>query len=312
MTAITHLSEDILQGLDITTQDIIAMMERVIIGAQNGTVWAAPKAVITPPDGRYMMATLAAMDDPAVCATKSLVLNEANVDAGLPQINGLVTLLSAKTGLPMATMDGNWITAVRTAGLSALAAKYMANSDASSVGFVGTGLQARSHLAAFADMFPLRRIRIYGRGQTNVDRLAAMAHELGLESTICETPRDAIENVDLVVSTVTHTGVEGPFLDPDWLSDGCHATAVDLAVPWHKSGFAELDNLVIDDLVQEQTQAAKLADPGHVKGDLTGLVTGKIKGRMTPTDRTVFAFRGHALGDLAMAALAHVTYERQG
>lgn len=310
MTEIPHLTEATLQGLEISTQDVIAMMERVIIGAQNGSVWAAPKAVILPPDGRYMMATLAAMDDPPLVATKSLVLNEANIDAGLPQINGLVTLLSSQTGLPVATMDGNWITAVRTAGLSAVAAKYMANPDAGSVAFLGTGLQARSHLTAFAEMFPLKSIKIYGRGQTNIDRLSQLADDLGLQSTTCATPETAMTGADLVVSTITHTGVAGPFLDADWLSEGCHATAVDLAVPWHKESFAGLDNLIIDDLAQEETQASKIADPVHIKGDLTALVTGKIKGRSGASDRTMFAFRGHALGDLAMAALAYVTYER--
>lgn len=311
MTAIPHLTEDMLEGLQISTQDVIAMMQRVIIGAQNGSVWAAPKAVILPGDGRYMMATLAAMDDPPLVATKSLVLNEANVDAGLPQINGLVTLLSAETGLPVATMDGNWITAVRTAGLSAVAAKYMGNPDAASVGFIGTGLQARSHLAAFADMFPLKRVRIFGRGQANIDRLAQMARDLGLEPQTYDAARTAMTDVDLVVSTVTHTGVGGPFLDADQLSPGCHATSVDLGVPWHKQSFAKLDTLIIDDLAQEQTQPSKLADPAHVTGDLTGLVTGQIKGRDTATDRTMFAFRGHALGDLAMAALAWVTHQQQ-
>ena len=73
-----------------------------------------------------MMAVLAAMDNPSFLAVKTVVLNPENTTNGLPQINGLVTMLYSVTGLPVAVLDGNWIAGVRTAALSALAAKYMA------------------------------------------------------------------------------------------------------------------------------------------------------------------------------------------
>ena len=305
---IPHLDAEALAALPISTTDVIAMMERLVRGADAGSVHAAPKAVILPPDGRYLMATLAAMDDPPIAATKSLVLNDANRDIGLPQINGLVTVLDAATGLPLATMDGPWITGIRTAGLSAVAAKYLARSDSASIGFVGTGLQARTHLDAFADMFPLKRAHIFGRGRANIDRLAEAAEARGLTPEICETAEAAVSAADIVVTTVTHTGVTGPFLDAGWLAPGSFAAVVDLGAPWIKPSFAGLDRLVIDDLAQEAGMTAKLADPAHVHGDMAGLVLGTLPGRTAGTDRTAFVFRGHALGDLALAALAWLTY----
>lgn len=308
---IPHLSHDDLEGLNVTAAQITAMLGQVIRDSQSGTVWAAPKAVLLPPDGRYIMATLAAMQSPPLVATKSLVLNERNSDIGLPQINGIVTLLHGETGVPLATVDGNWITAVRTAGLSALAATYMANPDASSVGFVGTGTQARSHLALFQQMFPLERIKVSGRGQANIDALCAVAADFGFEAEVCATPRAALEGVDLAVTSVTHTGVSGPFLRADWLSPGCFAAVVDLGVPWHKDSFAALDRLMIDDLEQEATMPSKLAHPDDVQGDLAGLVTGAVSGRGGPQERTAFVFRGHALGDLALAALVYQLHSGQ-
>ncbi len=137
MTQIPFLSEEDLVGLGITTQDVIDSIEGVIRGGEEGRVWSAPKAVILPPDGRYMMAALAAMDRPSLLAVKTVVLNPTNPDRGLPQINGLVTMLDSVTGLPAAILDGNWVTAVRTAGLSAVAAKRMANETSNSIGFIG-------------------------------------------------------------------------------------------------------------------------------------------------------------------------------
>jgi ornithine cyclodeaminase/alanine dehydrogenase-like protein (mu-crystallin family) len=303
-TTIPYLSDEVLSGLGITTSDVINVIETFIFGVANETVWSAPKAVILPPDGRYMMATLAAADDPALLVVKTVVLNPRNPDRGLPQINGLVTMLDSETGLPVAILDGNWITAVRTAGLSAVAAKHMANPNSSIAAFVGCGVQARSHLKAFADMYPLNEIRMFGRGQANIDVLCKLADELGLPSKICSSGEDAVKNADLIVSSVTLTGQFDPFLDANWLSPGCFAAITDLGVPWHKDSFYAFDQITIDDMAQEAALPNKLAEPEYVTGDLSELVLGKFKGRNQADDRTAFIFRGHALGDLALAALA--------
>jgi ornithine cyclodeaminase/alanine dehydrogenase len=255
-----------------------------------------------------MMAALAAMDSPPLLAVKTIVLNPSNPDRGLPQINGLVTMLDSETGLPAAILDGNWVTAVRTAGLSAVAARHMANDASESVGFVGCGVQARSHLRAFAQMFPLERIKLFGRGQANKDELADTAKELGLSAEVCRTGQEAIEDVDLVVTSITVTGGPEPFLDASRMKTGAFAAITDLGVPWHGDSFAALDRVAIDDLEQEAALPNKLCDPSFVSGDLTGLVLGRFRGRSSTSDRTAFLFRGHALGDLAVSVLALQTH----
>jgi len=87
-----HLDEAALQGLNITAGDCIAMLERLITAAGQGRAFSAPKSVLTPPDGRYVMSTLAMMDDPPLMATKSLILNDANRAKGLLPINALVSV----------------------------------------------------------------------------------------------------------------------------------------------------------------------------------------------------------------------------
>lgn len=308
---IPYLSEQALAGLGITTDDVIESIEALIHGSAEDTVWSAPKAVILPSDGRYMMAALAAMDNPSMLAVKTVVLNPRNPDRSLPQINGLVTMLDSDTGLPVAILDGNWITAIRTAGLSATAARYMAKEDANVCAFIGCGVQARSHLRAFSELFPLQQLRVFGRGRTNIDRLCELADELGLSSEICATGREAVTNADLVVTSVTYSAKLEPFLDANWLAPGCFAAVTDLAAPWDKASFSALDRIAIDDLKQEAALPTKLVPPEYVTGDLSGLVLGQFKGRNEPSDRTAFIFRGHALGDLALAALA-VKKFRQG
>lgn len=122
---IRYLSRDLLLSLQLTPQEIADSIEHLLVGRIRQQAWNAPKAVITPPDGRYMMATLAAADDPPFLAVKALVLDPHNPEQGLESINALVTLLDSRSGLPLAVLDGNWVTAVRTAGLSAVAAKRL-------------------------------------------------------------------------------------------------------------------------------------------------------------------------------------------
>ncbi len=306
---IPYLSKDTLEGLGISTNDVVESITKLIHGDAKGTVWSAPKAVILPPDGRYMMATLAAMDSPSLLAVKTVVLSPRNPGRGLPQINGLVTLLDSETGLPVAILDGNWITAVRTAGLSAVAAKHMANKNSTVCAFVGCGVQARSHLTAFSEMFPLQRIKLFGRGQSNIDELCRFADELGLSSEVCNSGKDAVEDADLVVTSVTYSAQLAPFLDVNWLKLGSFSAITDLGAPWNKESFSAFDHIAIDSLEQEAVLPNKLAAPEFVEGDLSGLVLGKFAGRNENDERTAFIFRGHALGDLALAVLAFKRFE---
>ena len=304
-TSVPYLSPAVLEGLGITTQEAVDIIERMILGQRGGSVWCAPKAVVLPGDERYIMATLAVADEPGVVVTKSLVLNPRNRDRGIKVINSLVTLLDGETGLPLAVIDGNWITARRTAGLSAVAAKRLARSDSTSIGFIGCGVEARSHLDAFCDLFPIRRISAFGRGAENRDALCRAAEARGLTAIACETPRDAIGDADIVVTSITLLPNVEPFLDARWLKPGAFLASIDLALPWFPESFEAFQSIVIDDLEQETKMSKPMVAPALVAGDITSLVCGEIAGRKSARDLTAFAFRGLAVGDLALAALAY-------
>ena len=300
-----YLSQRTLESLPLTIDEVMGSIEHLLRMRSQGRMWNAPKAVIQPPDGRYMMATLAAADDPPFLAVKSLILNPRNRDRGLADINGIVTLLDSVTGLPLALIDGNWVTAVRTAGLSAVAAKRLARPSASTAAFVGCGVQARSHLRVLATLFPLKEIRAFGRGSPNRDALCQTAETMGLTAVASPTAREAVADADLVITSVTFTPDLTPFLDARWLKPGVFATVTDLAAPWRPDGMRAFDRIVIDDVEQEAQMPKPLVDPALVAGDLTGLVNGAVAGRRSDDERTAFVFRGLALGDLALAALAY-------
>jgi ornithine cyclodeaminase/alanine dehydrogenase len=302
---LSYLSQTTLQALALSPDEVVESIERLIRGQSQARAWNAPKAVIQPPDGRYMMATLSAADDPPFLAMKSLIFNPRNRERGLPDINAVVTLLDSDTGVPVAVIDGNWITAVRTAGLSAVAAKRLARPDASVAAFIGCGVQAHSHLQAFAALFPLQEIRAFGRGSANRDALCQAAEKLGLAAVASGTAREAVQDADLVITSVTFSPQLAPFLDARWLPPGVFVTMTDQAAPWVADGMPAFNRIVIDDLEQEAQMPKPMVDPALVAGDLTGLVNGDIPGRRSADEKTAFVFRGLALGDLAVAALAY-------
>jgi len=306
-----YLSSSDLESMSISTDEVVSTIEHLIKGTLESRTWNAPKAVITPPDGRYMMATLSASDDPPYLAVKSLVLNAKNSDKGLSDINSLVTLLNSDTGVPLAVIDGNWVTSVRTAGLSAVAAKRLARADSSVIAFVGCGAQAHSHLRAFADLFPLTELRAFNRGRENRDILCRTAESKGLGAIACDSVEKAISGADLIISSITLSHTITPFIDAAWLKPGAFASLVDLGIPWFDSSMAVFDRIIIDDLEQESQMDQPLVDLSLVKGDLTALVTGAADGRLADDEKTAFIFRGLALGDLALAALAFQSYSPQ-
>ena len=299
-----YLPAEVLEGLGVTTAESVEIIERLLRAQARSQAWAAPKAAFLTPDGRYMMATLAAADDPALLGVKSLVLNPRNPERGLDQINAVVTLLDSETGLPVAIVDGNWVTAVRTAGLSAVAARRLARPDSSVLAFVGCGVQAHSHLRALADLFPVREVRAFGRGAPNRDALCRAAEELGFAAVASDSGQAAIEGADIVVTTITVSATFEPFLDARGLKPGAFATVTDFALPWKPESMSAFDSIIVDDVEQEANAEKPMVDPALIRGDLQGLVNEDVPGRTDPQQRTAFVFLGLAMGDLALAALA--------
>lgn len=306
------LSAQDLAALDISTADVVDMIARLIRGRAGATVWSAPKVSLPLPDSRYIMSTLAVADDPPFLGVKSLLLNPRNPGHGQPLMNSIITLQDSETGMPVAVVDGNWVTAVRTAALSALAARHLARPSCEVIAFIGSGVQAQSHLKAFGDLYPLKAVHIFGRGRANIDLLSAQAESMGLACHVAASPREAISDADIVVSSVTREPGAETFADPAWIKPGAYAALTDLARPWHPDGLAGLDRIIIDDRVQEAQMKDPMVPDALVSGDLAELVLGDVKGRGSDTERTAFIFRGYALGDFALAALAFQKFAQAG
>lgn len=305
---VLYLPDDALEAMDIAPPEIADAIEHALIAKADGRLHVSPKSALLPGAGRYMMSTLAVGD---VTVVKQVTVSPDNPKSGLPAINGAIMVLDAETGLLRAVMGANWITAHRTAALSAVAARRLANPDAASIAFVGCGVQARSHLAAFSALFPLKQVWAVGRSQKTIDAFLDHAGALGFDAKQAETPEQALRASDIVVSSVTLDYETQPFLSAAWLKPGTFAAITDLCIPWEPASMDRFGTVIVDDLEQERTSEKPMLEHDLIAGDLTDLVTGNAKDRI-PEHPTAFVFRGIALGDYAAAALALHKAEETG
>lgn len=296
------LSDAELASLAIQPTEVADAIETALIAKSEGRLHASPKTAIMPGDGRYMMSTLAVGDDGFIVVKQVSVCPE-NSNRDLPAINGAIMVLDAETGLLRAVLGANWITAIRTAALSAVAARRLADPNSQTVTFVGSGVQAHSHLAAFAEIFPLKRIRVLGRGKANMGALCDEATNRGFESQICGDPEEALRGADLVVTSITMDFSIKPFLDARWLGPNAFAAITDACIPWIPQSMSAFGTVIVDDRTQERESANPMLPYDQITGDLTELVSETIV--VDPSDKpTTFAFRGISLGDYAAAVLA--------
>lgn len=304
-----YLPDSTLERMEISPTSVADAIEKAVQAKVAGHLHTAPKTPILPGRDRYMMSTMAVGDDGFIVVKQVSVCPE-NPDRGLAAINGAIMVLDAETGLLRAVVGANWVTAMRTAALSAVAAKRLADPASETIAFVGTGVQARSHLDAFAPLFPLKRVLMVGRGTTNIQKLSDHAVAKGYDTEQCADPADMLARADIVVTSVTLDYSIAPYLDARDLRPHAFAAITDLCIPWTQDGLQALKAVYVDDRAQEAESAKPMLPYAQIDGDLADLVTSAP--RHASGGPSAFAFRGLALGDYAAAVLALRRAEETG
>lgn len=301
-----HLSDRDFAQLALAPEEVRAAIEEALRCAPTD-VFTVPKLTLPIRDGDFFQAMPAASRALGLALVKWTGVIAAP-GPGLPNVNALVALSDIARGYPVAVIAGNRITALRTAAMSAIAARRLARADSAAVAFIGTGVQARSHLAALRPLFPkLDRVLLFGRTAASIAAFAEEVGSAGLRCEICAGAHEAVEAADIVVTSVPAAPDFAPFLDGAWLKAGAFAAMVDLGRSWKRESIRDLDVMATDDRAQSKMLAGegKLAHAGPWPADLADLVAGRHPGRTGAHERTGFVFAGIALADLPVAALAY-------
>jgi len=234
---------------------------------------------------------------------KTVTFFAANAGTGLPTHMAVIELLSRATGQPLAIMDGRLITEMRTAAVSAVALDALAPAGVTSLGILGAGVQARSHLEALRRMRPnLRDIRIWSRTRQSAERL--------VEETVATTGIAAraadIEDAASAQVVLTATGSPTPILQGRWLRPDALVLAVGAVGP----SLRELDDEVMhSSWIVAESRAAAEREAGDIvlSGVRVQAEIGEILANPTafsiPRSRVLFKSVGMAIEDLAAARL---------
>jgi ornithine cyclodeaminase/alanine dehydrogenase-like protein (mu-crystallin family) len=253
---------------------------------------------------------------PKALGAKVITVFPDNHGTSLDSHQGAVLLFEADHGRLVAVMDASSITAIRTAAVSGLATRLLARRDATEVAILGTGVQARTHLEAMCAVRPVKRARVWSRNAGAVLEFAA--RESGLRGVTVEPARSAREAVEGAEIVCTVTSSREPVLAGEWLASGAHVNAVGASLPFAR----ELDTaavargrLYVDRRESALNEAGDFLIPkregaigdDHIVGELGELVLGRIPGRRSESEVTIFKSLGLAVEDVAAA---HFLYER--
>jgi ornithine cyclodeaminase/alanine dehydrogenase-like protein (mu-crystallin family) len=225
---------------------------------------------------------------------------------GLPSHQGLIVVFDENTGAPLAVMDGTYITAIRTGGTAAVAARLLARDDASVLAILGAGVQGGSHLETFPRIRDFKEIRVASRDSAKA-KLLAERHPRARAYDFFEA---AVRGADVVACC---TDAREPILRREWLKAGAHVSSVG------GTFGPELDaETVAAGRVFVEWRGAAINPPPAGAAELQGLdannlteigevLAGTKPGRLSRDEITIYKSTGHAVED---AAAARLVYDR--
>jgi ornithine cyclodeaminase/alanine dehydrogenase len=298
-----YLSKADVEAIGVTMAEIVDPLAVTFRAKGEGRTEMPPKPGIHPGGGDSFIHAMPAY-------IQWVAAFPENPQKGLPYITGLLIFNDVATGLPLAVMDGVWMTAMRTGAATALSARYLARPESSVVGVLGCGVQGRSNVEALNVLFPLKEVRAYDVKAESVQQYAAEINSrLDLEVIPSATPKEAVNGCDIVVTAGPMLKKPHATIQAGWLDEGAFASLVDFDSYWHPDAMAQAAKFCTDDTPQfqryrEMGYFPKIPD---IYADQGELVSGQKPGRQTPEERTMTANLGLALDDMTVAPLL---YER--
>ena len=245
--------------------------------------------------------------------TKLVTVFPNNSSLGLATVQAFYILLSATTGAPLALLEGRFITAARTAATSAVATRFMAGGGAKQLAIFGAGVEAAFHIEAMREVCELSRVFIVSRTLERAEALAIETRDrLGLEVTTASA-EEAVVSSNLICTCTTSPT---PLFKGQMIQPGTHINAVGAFAPDTRELDTETiqrSRVVIDASSAAGVEAGEILiplaeraiEPSHILGELSDVVSGKIQGRTSNKEITVFKSCGLAVEDIVSARLAY-------
>jgi alanine dehydrogenase len=301
------------------------------------TIEAVREAYIAFAKGRVQLAPVAHLDvkqyngevdikpgyveDFGIIGTKIASGYYNNHKLGLPPGVAVIVLMDLKTSMPIAIMDGTYITAYRTGAAGAVAADVLARKNSKRVGVVGTGTQGRMQIMALRELFKIEEVRAWDIIGEAAERYAKeMTESLGIEVNALSNVEDVVRDVDIVV---TVTPSREALVKSDWIGEGVHINAIGADGPGKQELdpkiVASADKIVVDSLVQcrrigeiQHALAQNLITEDNVHAEIGQILIGDKSGRESDKEITMFDSTGLAAQDIAAGYVVYKEAKEKG
>jgi ornithine cyclodeaminase/alanine dehydrogenase-like protein (mu-crystallin family) len=294
---------DVEQLLDVDA--MLEVLARALVSFSSGVTSVPPRSAARI-EGRGLLGVMPGYIPGIALETKLVSVFPGNDERGLPSHQALIALFDEETGSPLALMDGTYITAIRTGGTAAVAARVLARDDATVLAILGAGVQGWSHLETFPHVRDFKEIRVASRNPERARDLAAThPRAVGVASF-----EEAVRDADVVACC---TDAREPVLKREWLKAGVHVSSVG------GTFGPELDRETMEaGRVFVEWRGAVTNAPPAGAHELQGLdpeavtevgevLAAKKPGRQSETEITLYKSTGHAVED---AATARLVYDR--
>lgn len=301
----------------VAPADLVAPMRDALVGFSAGTLYQHPRVTVEPSEGNYVLIMPAATTETA--GLKVLTMFARSADRGLPSVQGLVILVDAVHGEPLAVLDGTVVTELRTGAVSALATDALAREDSRTLAVIGAGVQGAAHLSALRDTRPWQEIRVHSRNAERARQLVKLAQADGLPARFAASATEAVAGADVVCTTTSSCS---PVLTDEDIAPGTHITAVGafgatcrelptelvararLFADSRQSVMAEAGDILIP------IAEGRLTDP--VITEIGEVLAGTGQGRADATEITVVKSLGMPIEDVIACDLVYRRAVRDG
>ena len=297
----------------VPVADLVDVMERALASFSSGQVTQPVRASVDM-QRAFFGVMPAYVGAPPALGAKLVTVFSANAAKGLPALYASIVLLDPETGALAAIMDGRYITAARTAAVSAVAVRHLSPSGPQALAILGSGVQARSHVEALTRIRSCREIRAWSPTPEHLARFVSDAHGLAEPPVrAAASAEEAVRDADVIVLA---TSSSTPVIQSDWVAAG----ALVISLGAYQPHMREMDpSLTARARVIVDLRAAALVEAGdivqgireglftqaHIAGELGEIVLGRVPGRHSMDEVLIFKSLGMAVEDVAAAQLAY-------
>lgn len=295
----------------VTPEGCVRMMREALAGLEQGKFAMPQRLICTMPNSAAFGFMPASVGD--YFGAKVLTAYGPNAGTGFPTHIGYVMLFEAEHCTVAGLVDATAVTELRTGAVSAVATDCLARKDAHTLGIVGAGAQARSHIAAIRTVREITAVSVFDLRREAAEAFACEVREqYGIPVTVCGCVEDAVGQADIVC---TLTPSKEPYLTRGMIRPGTHVNAVGTFTPTTRETASDLvaaARLYADQAAAMKSESGEYLIPlregliteSHIVGSIGQVLNGDAPGRGSDEEITLFDALGLAVEDIACAKYA--------